>query len=189
MPNGFYIQNVAEYGPRNHQRRPDTGLFQWWYLYLLLLYNHADGDHSSSARQKFISNICPDIFLDTNESAPTVMVLELLEKASTTHDSESGYATMTSKDFPFNKGPTSKVRYPVVQWQFGNSVKMCSSVGCVSGVCYGNLLAGCTLVCPVSWSLYFCLIMQLVTLVLWFIVPDMFAQLVALASCETDKHF
>ncbi len=51
----------------------------------------------------------PDIVVDTTDSATAISVYEQLEKASSIHDSESGYVTI-GKDFPFGKVPARKVR-------------------------------------------------------------------------------
>ncbi len=52
----------------------------------------------------------PDIFVDNTDSATAISVYEQLEKASSIHDSESGYVTM-GKDFTFGKAPSAlKVR-------------------------------------------------------------------------------
>ena len=42
-------------------------------------------------------------------SATAISVYDQLQKASSIHDSESGYATM-GKEFPFGKTPARKVR-------------------------------------------------------------------------------
>ncbi|XP_064397038.1 uncharacterized protein LOC135343935 isoform X2 [Halichondria panicea] len=84
----YYVQNVDGSGSGNNQRRPDT-----------------DGDRSSDARKKFISNINPDNVVDTDS------VYEQLDKASSIHDSESGYGTgygTMGKDYTYGKLPARK---------------------------------------------------------------------------------
>ncbi len=84
--------------------------------YLNLTIFFSDGDRSSDARKKFISNINPDNVVDTDS------VYEQLDKASSIHDSESGYGTgygTMGKDYTFGKLPARKVRKVLFNYDYG----------------------------------------------------------------------